>query len=176
MLGYHRHTPRSRPPSGSRHPPRSRHPPEQTPPGSRHPPEQTPPGSRHPPQSRHPPGADIPPRKQTPAYGQWAAGTHPTGMHSCYKILRSLSGTRLLAVLKSQFSNCPRQLILIISAWRAEIKTVLYNIDVTVCLVINVNSHASLTIYYPANCGQLKCILVVNGPWNFKGENMTLKF
>ena len=25
-----------------------------------------------------------PPRKQTQAYGQWAAGTHPTGMHSCF--------------------------------------------------------------------------------------------
>ena len=31
----------------------------------------------------YPPGADTPPRKQTPAYGQRAAGTHPTGMHSC---------------------------------------------------------------------------------------------
>ena len=36
--------------------------------------EQTPPGSRH------------PPGKQTPAYGQRAAGTHPTGMHSCLKL------------------------------------------------------------------------------------------
>ena len=60
------------------------------------------PGSRHPPlgadpdpplgadtvpppsESRHPPPeADPPPRKQTPAYGQRAAGTHPAGMHSC---------------------------------------------------------------------------------------------
>ena len=31
-----------------------------------------------------PPGADPPPGKQTPAYGQRAAGTHPTEMHSCY--------------------------------------------------------------------------------------------
>ena len=38
------------------------------------PPDQTPPGSRHPP----------PPGKQTPAYGQRAAGSHPTGMHSCF--------------------------------------------------------------------------------------------
>ena len=49
----------------------------------------------HPPGSRHPPGADTPqeqtppqdqtpPGKQTPAYGLPAAGTHPTGMHSCY--------------------------------------------------------------------------------------------
>ena len=27
---------------------------------------------------RHPPGREIP-----SAYGQWAAGTHPAGMHSC---------------------------------------------------------------------------------------------
>ena len=37
----------------------------------------TPPGADTPPRSRHPPP------KQTPAYGQRAAGTHPTGMHSC---------------------------------------------------------------------------------------------
>ena len=31
-----------------------------------------------------PPGADTPPPpEQTTAYGQRAAGTHPTGMHSC---------------------------------------------------------------------------------------------
>ena len=35
------------------------------------------------PRSRHPPGPDPPPRNQTPAYGLRAAGTHPTGMHSC---------------------------------------------------------------------------------------------
>ena len=34
--------------------------------------------------SRHPPGLSTPPKKQTPAYGQRAAGTHPTGMHSCF--------------------------------------------------------------------------------------------
>ena len=51
-------------------------PPGQThPPGSR-PPRSGPPRSRHP-RSRHPPG------KQIAAYGQRAAGTHPTGMHSC---------------------------------------------------------------------------------------------
>ena len=38
-------------------------------------PDQTPPGTRH------PLGADIP---REAAYGQSAAGTHPTGMHSCY--------------------------------------------------------------------------------------------
>ena len=30
-----------------------------------------------PPRTRYPPGL------QTPEYGQWSAGTHPTGMHSC---------------------------------------------------------------------------------------------
>ena len=30
--------------------------------------------------------ADTPPGKQTPAYGLRAAGTHPTGMHSCYNM------------------------------------------------------------------------------------------
>ena len=47
--------------------------------------EQTPPREQTPsPRSRHPPpGADTPPGTQTAAYGQRAAGTHPTGMHSC---------------------------------------------------------------------------------------------
>ena len=49
------------------------------------PPEQTPPGADTPsPRSRHPPHTqEQTPRKQTPVYGQRAAGTHPTGMHSC---------------------------------------------------------------------------------------------
>ena len=66
------------PPDQAHPPPRTRHhPPDQT----HHPPGPgTPPRTRHnttPPQTRHPPG------KQTPAYGLRAAGTHPTGMHSC---------------------------------------------------------------------------------------------
>ena len=44
--------------------------------GADTPPGADPPGSRH----HQPPN---PPGKQTPAYGQRAAGTHPTGMHSC---------------------------------------------------------------------------------------------
>ena len=77
MLGY---------PPGTRHtPPRAD---TTTPPGTRH---TTPPRDQaHPPlQSRHPPGPGTPPEqtpppgKQTAAYGQRAAGTHPTGMHSC---------------------------------------------------------------------------------------------
>ena len=67
---------------------------EADPPGSRPPPDQAlprpdTPQTRHthtmdqtPPRGRHPPGPDTP-RKQTPAYGLRAAGTHPTGMHSC---------------------------------------------------------------------------------------------
>ena len=64
---------------GSRHPPGADTLPEQTPREQTPPRSRTPPtGSRHP-RSRHPPG------KQTAAYGQRAAGTHPTGMHSCLK-------------------------------------------------------------------------------------------
>ena len=69
---------------GSPLPPRADTPQEQT-----LPPEADTPRSRHPPptkadtlQSRHP-REQTPPPKQTPAYGQRAAGTHPTGMHSC---------------------------------------------------------------------------------------------
>ena len=62
-----------------------------------------PPRSRPPPPSRHPPGADTspeqtsprsrhPPRKQTLAYGRWAVGTHPTGMHSCFHVVFPLLG------------------------------------------------------------------------------------
>ena len=43
--------------------------------------------------SRPPP----PPRKQTPAYGQWAAGTHPNGMHSC--LLRQFDKVLLWRIL-----------------------------------------------------------------------------
>ena len=56
-------------------PPWSRHPP---PLGADTPEAYTP----SPPREQTPPRADTP-RKQTPAYGQRAAGTHPTGMHSC---------------------------------------------------------------------------------------------
>ena len=58
---------------------------EQTPPrADTHPWGQTPPEQTHTPWEQTPPlpGAD-PPGKQTPAYGLRAAGTHPTGMHSC---------------------------------------------------------------------------------------------
>ena len=59
------------------------------PPQWRTPPSRHPLGWRtHPPDGEHPPRdgeptPPPPPRKQTPAYGLWSAGTHPTGMHSC---------------------------------------------------------------------------------------------
>ena len=61
--------------------------------GGRTPPDQADsPGRREePPRTRQttldqaePPGRENPPGKQTPEYGLRAAGTHPTGMHSCY--------------------------------------------------------------------------------------------
>ena len=49
-----------------------------------HTPGSTPPEHTHPPRPHPPPFRSTPPpRKQTPAYGLRAAGTHPTGMHSC---------------------------------------------------------------------------------------------
>ena len=89
-------TPQTRhpPPRDQAHPPEQTHPrdqahtPEQTPPGTRHTPHPPGPGTP-PPQTRHTPpqrpGTPPPPGKQTAAYGQRAAGTHPTGMHSCNK-------------------------------------------------------------------------------------------
>ena len=94
------------PPLGPGTPPRA-DPPDQAPRDQAHPQEQTPPGpgtlpradtpgnrpprpgTPPPPGSRHPPGVDPPttPGKQTAAYGQRAAGTHPTGMHSCFLIV-----------------------------------------------------------------------------------------
>ena len=72
------------------------HPLEQTPPGPDLPPtpradtplDPPPPGAdtpwtRHPPEQTPPPGTRPNPRNQTPPYGLRAAGTHPTGMHSC---------------------------------------------------------------------------------------------
>ena len=61
-----------RPPVNRQTPPKTR----QTPPQTR----QTPLGPGRPPRTRQ-----TPPGEQTPAYGLRAAGTHPTGMHSCLK-------------------------------------------------------------------------------------------
>ena len=44
---------------------------------------ENPPRWRNPPGMETPPGWRTPPGKQTPAYGLRAAGTHPSGMHSC---------------------------------------------------------------------------------------------
>ena len=37
------------------------------------------------PQEQTPPKEQTPPPEQTPAYAQRTAGTHPTGMHSCFR-------------------------------------------------------------------------------------------
>ena len=85
MLGYH--TPQTRQTS-----PRTR----QTPPDQADPPGSyttiTPPPDQADPllDQADPPRSDIPPGKQTPAYGLRAAGTHPTGMHSCFIFMRSM--------------------------------------------------------------------------------------
>ena len=68
--------------------------PAHSPPPKAGPPQQADPQEADPPGSRHPP----PSGKQTPAYGQWTAGTHPTGMHSCvdWKIFKwSFMSTRI---------------------------------------------------------------------------------
>ena len=58
----------------------------------KHPHRQTPPGQTHPlgrhPTRRTPPPADS----NTTGYGQQAGGTHPTGMHTCFKVyLRNIA-------------------------------------------------------------------------------------
>ena len=63
-----------------------RHPPGQTPPWVRHPLGQTPGQTPPPPRSDIPSGQTLPSQTtpgQTPLSSQCAAGTHPTGMHSC---------------------------------------------------------------------------------------------
>ena len=56
----------------------------ETPPGWRTPPDGEPPPRWRTPRDGEPPRMENPPPgKQTPAYGLRAAGTHPTGMHSC---------------------------------------------------------------------------------------------
>ena len=42
-------------------------------------------------------GLPRPPRKETPpVYGQWAAGTHPTGMHSCSQCIVFIDTIKLI--------------------------------------------------------------------------------
>ena len=63
-------------------PPRTRHPPGPDPPRTRQPPGPDPPRTGHPPPGTSPPpGAGTPPQQMATI----ADGTHPTGMHSCYK-------------------------------------------------------------------------------------------
>ena len=72
-------------PPGQGEPPRSGRPP-----GQGDPPDQadTPRSGRPPLDQADTPRdqADTPPGKKTAAYGQWAAGTHPPGMHSCITV------------------------------------------------------------------------------------------
>ena len=82
MLGCHT-PPGWRAPPGPGRPPRMEEPPPPGP-GRPSPGWRAPPGPGRPPGWRTPP---LPPGKQTPAYGLRAAGTHPTGMHSCFRIL-----------------------------------------------------------------------------------------
>ena len=76
---------RNPPPGPGRPPPTGT---RQTPPQIR---EEPPPGPGRPPPDQAdpiPPGREnAPTGKKTAAYGQLAAGTHPTGMHSCYIII-----------------------------------------------------------------------------------------
>ena len=72
-----RTTPRTRPPHGMETPQAWR-----TPPPAWRPPR----GHGEPPWTRPPLCMETPPGEQTPAYGLRSAGTHPTGMHSCYQV------------------------------------------------------------------------------------------
>ena len=80
--------------------------------------DKTPPDQEDPPRTRQtpPPDQADPPGKQTPAYGLRAAGTHPTGMHSCFAYLVAMSLCNLastqsllslffLSLLSSSFST-----------------------------------------------------------------------
>ena len=96
MLGCHAPPPPDGGTPRMENPPRTRQTPpqmEEPPPGTRQTPPDgeppTPPDQADPPPDGEPPGTrqTPPPGKQTPAYGLRAAGTHPTGMHSCSKIV-----------------------------------------------------------------------------------------
>ena len=104
MLGYHSPRDQADPPGPDRHPPGpGRNPPDQADPLDQEDPRtrQTPLGpGRHPPQTRQTPPwtRQTPARKQTAAYGLRAAGTHPTGMHSCWKMKSLLNFCEIKAV------------------------------------------------------------------------------
>ena len=84
--------PQGKPPWDQADTPRTR----QTPPPGRenhpHPPTPTPGRQNHhpPPAGRTPPPGPGRQGKKTAAYGQWAACTHPTGMHSCINYKNTL--------------------------------------------------------------------------------------
>ena len=70
-------------------------PPDGDPPDGAPPRMERPPDGEPPPRMENPPGwrTPPPPGKQTPAYGLRAAGTHPTGMHSCIVLIFLLEET-----------------------------------------------------------------------------------
>ena len=83
-------TPQTRPPPGADTPwtrppppPRTRPPLDQTPLGADSPPGADTPREQTPLKKKTQGQTALPPGKQTPAYSLRAAGTHPTGMHSC---------------------------------------------------------------------------------------------
>ena len=87
--------PRPDPPVRENNPPRTKPPWDQTPQ------DQTPPAREN-----NPPGTRSPPLgKQTAAYDQRAAGTHPTGMHSCRYII-SHTHTRARARTHAHAHTC----------------------------------------------------------------------
>ena len=71
--------------------------------------EQTLPDQADPPGTRHTPPeqAGRPPGKQTSAYGQRAAGMHPTGMHSCFGNFYHLQ-TKFVKVMFLHLLFCPQ--------------------------------------------------------------------
>ena len=70
------------------YPPRLRTPPGLCTPRTTYPPDYVPPLDYISPGSRPPRTRPPHPGKQTPAYGLRAAGTHPTRMHSCNRLIR----------------------------------------------------------------------------------------
>ena len=78
-----------------------------------HPPDQAdPPGTRQTP----PPDQADTPGKQTPEYGLRAAGTHPTGMYSCFLLYSSRSLSRSRAVCISHYEDFFKNLSIVMDS------------------------------------------------------------
>ena len=95
----------------------------------------TPPRADTPRKQTHPLGADTPPRadtplpKQTPAYSQRAAGTHPTGMHSCYRIAYEVCMNFKQSIPANSFSNVLEKLKPIDRLWNPNLDKTLGNVS-----------------------------------------------